>query len=59
MRQTLVLYNNSVELSRIVFDDEVLVLSDGIHEITNDIINAIKTCDISGYNATYIEIING
>lgn len=59
MRQTLVLYKNSTELSRIVFDDEVLALSDGIHEITNDIINSVKTCDISGYKATHVEIING
>lgn len=59
MRQTLVLYKNSTELSRIVFDDEVIALSDGIHTITNNIINTIKTCDISDYNATHVEIING
>lgn len=59
MRQTLMLYKNSTELSRIVFDDEVIALSDGIYQITDEIINAIKTCDISDYNATHVEIING
>jgi len=37
----------------------ILVLSDGIYQITDEIINAIKTCDISDYNATHVEIING
>jgi hypothetical protein len=59
MRQTLELYKNRAELSRIVFDDEVIALSDGIYQITDEIINAIKTCDISDYNATHVEIING